>query len=89
MLDPIKLRDRRLRKKWTQDDLAREAGLSRNVVAKLEAVADYDPSLSTVETIARAIGCGIGMLLSEGGVKERAQAIQSMGIVRGRPKMPD
>lgn len=81
MLDPKKLRERRLRKNWTQADLAKLAGLTREAIARLESEPDCDPKISTVEGIASALGCGIAMILSPGGAAERRAAIDSMEVL--------
>lgn len=86
MLDPSKVRRRREAKGWTQADLALKLGVLRPVVSKIETDPDYDPSLSTVEKIAAAFGCGIAMILSPGGIEDRKAVIAGMEIARGRPK---
>lgn len=52
----------RTMKKLSQAALAERAGLSREYVNKLEA-GRYDPPLSTINALAKALGVKVGRLL--------------------------
>ena len=55
---------KRLRKErgWSQEDLADEAGLDRTYISGIERVVK-NPTISVIERIAVALGCGFGTLL--------------------------
>jgi predicted transcriptional regulator len=50
----MKVRKRRLELKMTQGQLAERTGVTREYIARLEA-GRYDPSLSTIEKLAKAL----------------------------------
>jgi transcriptional regulator with XRE-family HTH domain len=54
-----KLRERR---KWTQERLAKEAGISRGYLARLE-TGRHDPPLSTLTKLADALGVKLPRLV--------------------------
>jgi transcriptional regulator with XRE-family HTH domain len=56
------LRKLRKAKKMSQAMLAERAGLSREYVNKIEA-GRYDPPLSTISALAKALGVKVGRLL--------------------------
>ena len=58
----MKLRKLRQVKKLSQAALAERAGFSREYVNKIEA-GKYDPPLSTLNSLARALGVKLGALL--------------------------
>jgi len=55
---------KRLRKErgWSQEALAAEAGLDRSYICGIERVVK-NPTISVVERVATALGCGLGDLL--------------------------
>lgn len=55
---------KRLRKErgWSQEALADEAGLDRTYISGIERVVK-NPTITVVERIATALGCGMGDLL--------------------------
>jgi len=55
----------REQRQWSQERLAREAGISTGYVARLEK-GQHDPSLSTIEKLARALGVKPERLLAGG-----------------------
>lgn len=57
------LKTLRTKKKLSQAALAQRAGLSREYVNKIEA-GRYDPPLSTLNTLAKALGVTVTKLLS-------------------------
>jgi transcriptional regulator with XRE-family HTH domain len=57
-----RLQQLRKRRKWTQAELADKAGLSRGYLARLE-TARQDPTLTTLEALARALGVKVSRLL--------------------------
>jgi transcriptional regulator with XRE-family HTH domain len=57
-----KVKALRERRGWTQEQLAKQAGISRVYLARLE-TARQDPSLSTLEKLAKALGVKVGRLL--------------------------
>ena len=57
-----RLKTLRQRRGWTQTELAARAGLHRVFIAKLEAGAQ-DPSLTTLEKLARALGVKVSRLI--------------------------
>lgn len=56
------LRRLRTAKKLSQAALAKRAGFTREYVNKIEA-GRYDPPLSTINALARALGVSVGELL--------------------------
>lgn len=52
----------RLAKRWTQEDLAHEAGLDRSFVGSLER-GERNPSLDTLCRIAKALGVKLASLV--------------------------
>lgn len=50
----MRLRQARRRRKWTQDDLAQRAGITREYLARIE-TGKHDPRLSVAVKIARAL----------------------------------
>lgn len=55
--EPIpSLRRLRLRKAWTQGELAQAAGLQRNTIARLEAVPTKAADMRTIRKLAAALG---------------------------------
>jgi transcriptional regulator with XRE-family HTH domain len=54
----------REQRQWSQERLAREAGISTGYVARLEK-GQHDPSLSTIENLARALKTSVGQLIGE------------------------
>jgi transcriptional regulator with XRE-family HTH domain len=60
----VAMRIRQLRDKhgWSQEELARRAGVSRTFLARLE-TARQDPTLSTLEKLARAFRVKVSALV--------------------------
>ena len=56
------IRALRERRRMTQEELARAAGLSRGYLARLE-TARQDPTLSTLEKLAKALRVNVARLL--------------------------
>jgi transcriptional regulator with XRE-family HTH domain len=54
----------RKRRGWTQAQLAKEAGLSRGYLARLE-TARQDPTLTTLEALAKALRVKVSRLLDD------------------------
>jgi transcriptional regulator with XRE-family HTH domain len=59
---PVRLKQLREAKGWSQAKLADEAGVSREYIARLE-TGKHDPPLSRVEKLATVLGVTIGRLL--------------------------
>ena len=57
-----KIKALRERRRLTQEQLAERAGVSRTYLARLE-TARQDPTLSTLEKLAKALGVKVGRLL--------------------------
>jgi len=57
-----RLRKLRISKKLSQATVAKRADLSREYVNKIEA-GRYDPPLSTINALAKALGVSVGELL--------------------------
>jgi len=57
------LRDLRIRKGWTQEDLALEAQTERSHISALER-AEKGPSLSTILSLAGALGVSAGEIVA-------------------------
>jgi len=73
MLDPLKLRQLRYRRKLTQSALGELSGMIGVGICKLETPAyPANPKLETVELLAAALGCTVCDLLSEGRYDDRA-----------------
>lgn len=82
MLDPKKVRDKRGKRR--QRVVAAQAKISPMTLSQIEnPSALIDPSLSTVENLAKAFGCSILELLSDGRPEDRAKVI--IERVLGRP----
>ena len=58
-----KLKHIRKERKLTQEQLAERAGLTREYIARLEA-GRYDPTLSTIEKLAKALRVKVNDLVS-------------------------
>ena len=58
LIDPVQLRRVRLQVGYTQAGLAKAAGLSQSIIAKIEAGA-VDPSFSTMAAISRALSSSL------------------------------
>jgi len=66
-MSPIKLTAMRIKtlreaRALSQEELAKRAGISRGYLARLE-TARQDPTLTTLETLAKALGVKVGRLL--------------------------
>jgi transcriptional regulator with XRE-family HTH domain len=59
---PMRLKQLREAKGWSQARLADETGVTREYIARLE-TGKHDPPLSRVEKLANALGVPIGRLL--------------------------
>lgn len=59
---PMRLKQLREAKGWSQATLADRAGVSREYIARLE-TGKHDPPLSRVEKLATALGVPIGRLV--------------------------
>ena len=57
-----RLKELRKRRGWSQEQLADEAGISRTYLARLE-TARQDPTLSTLEKLAKALKVKVAKLL--------------------------
>jgi transcriptional regulator with XRE-family HTH domain len=57
-----RIQELRERRGLTQEQLAVKAGISRGYLARLE-TARHDPTLSTLEKLAKALGVKVGRLL--------------------------
>lgn len=55
------LKVERAKKGWTQDDLARESGVTVNTIARYESGRNM-PSLDVAVKMARALGCSVDEL---------------------------
>jgi len=58
----VRLKALRERKGWTQELLAQKAGIGRSHLARLE-TARQDPTLSTLEKLAKALGVRVSRLV--------------------------
>ncbi len=58
----MKIKRLRREKKWSQATLAKAAGVSREYLARLE-LGHHDPSLTTLQRLARALGVKVTELL--------------------------
>jgi transcriptional regulator with XRE-family HTH domain len=59
----MRLKKIRQAREMTQEQLAERAGVTREYIARLEA-GRYDPSLSTIERLAKALKVKVGDLLT-------------------------
>jgi transcriptional regulator with XRE-family HTH domain len=62
----VRIRELRMAKRWSQERLAEEAGLSMDAISRIER-GERDPRLETVAQIARALGIALPKLLKFGG----------------------
>jgi transcriptional regulator with XRE-family HTH domain len=58
----MRIKQLRERRKWSQEKLAMEAGISRGYLARLE-TARQDPTLTTLEKLARALRVKVSKLI--------------------------
>jgi transcriptional regulator with XRE-family HTH domain len=59
------IKERRLRKSWTQEQLAEASGQDRGKVARLEAGKLDNPTLKTLLAISRALECDVLVILRD------------------------
>ena len=57
-----KVSGRRRKKNWTQEDLAREAGVPQSVISRIERGERKNPSIDVVRRLAEALGVTIDYL---------------------------
>jgi transcriptional regulator with XRE-family HTH domain len=57
-----RIRDWRTKRKLTQRQLAELSGVSREYIARIE-LGQHDPTLSTIEKLAKALGVKVAKLL--------------------------
>lgn len=60
-LVPQRVRELRQRKRWSQEKLAEEAGVSKDAVSRIER-GDREPRIDTLEQIAEALGTNLSRL---------------------------
>jgi transcriptional regulator with XRE-family HTH domain len=77
MLDTNKLRQVREAKGYDPAEIARRAGMTRQQWFNLETGLRPDPRVSTVQRLARALGCDVNELLTDEPTKQ-------LGKQRGR-----
>ena len=58
----MKIKRLRAVRGWSQEELAKKAGLARAYIARLE-IGRHDPSLSTVVKLAKALKVTVGELV--------------------------
>lgn len=68
-IDPTKFQARRAALGLTQAQLAERAGMHQTRVSEIERGDNLDPRLSTIEALARALGCRVDQLLEKGKVE--------------------
>jgi transcriptional regulator with XRE-family HTH domain len=61
----------RLEAQLSLPDLAEKAGISKSVLFQLENAEDPNPSLETLQKVAKALGVTLAALLEKGGVKAK------------------
>jgi len=57
------IRKLRTKRKWTQEQLAERAGLTRSYITLMESGKRGNPSLPAVKALAKALGVSVGDLL--------------------------
>jgi HTH-type transcriptional regulator / antitoxin HipB len=57
-----RLRERREKRGWSQRELAEASGVSREYIARIE-LGQHDPTLSTLEKLAQALGMKVAKLI--------------------------
>ncbi len=62
-INRTRIRTLRKQKGWSQGDLARESGIARGTVSKIETGSDSNPRMSTLVSLAAALGVRIDDLL--------------------------
>ena len=58
------IRRERLRRAWSQEDLAAHAGVTQSEISTLENSGCY-PKIETVERVARGLGCKLSILIAK------------------------
>lgn len=88
LVDGARLAQVRREHGWTQELLAGRAGLSAELVKKLEQGAKCSARLSTLAALARALSIPVSALLSDNSAGERAAATARPADPTGQPVMP-
>jgi transcriptional regulator with XRE-family HTH domain len=57
-----KIKEYREKKRWTQDELAKRAGISRGIVVRLESDEEYETQIGTLNKVAEALGVSLRSL---------------------------
>jgi transcriptional regulator with XRE-family HTH domain len=76
-----RIRERRLRRRWSLADLAQRAGVDRSTIHGLERKADRLPNGATLEGLARAFGVTVAELLQEPPAPTRSESFGSFARV--------
>lgn len=71
-MKPVTLRDARERKKWTQEQLEAESGVSQSVISRLETDANANPTLAVITKLEAALGVPRGSLVFGPSVEQEA-----------------
>jgi transcriptional regulator with XRE-family HTH domain len=85
LVDRAKLAQLRHERGWTQAMLADYAGLSTDIVRKLEQGAKRSARLSTLSALARALNVPVGVLLGDTPVSDSARALARQADETGEP----
>ncbi len=57
------VKELRLKKSWSQEELARRANLSNNHISRIEQGLNKSPNILTIKKIAKAFGMGLVELI--------------------------
>lgn len=58
-----KLKELRIAKNMTQDELASAAGISRQTLSKIESGEEVEVKVTTLESLGKALGCSVADFL--------------------------
>lgn len=62
---PNKLKDFRIEKKWSQEKLSKESGVSRNTISSIESGTNVNVTREVMEKLAKALGKKVSSIFFE------------------------
>lgn len=80
------VRQRRLARGWTQQDLARETGIAQSTLSRIEAGKTVGALSTTVHTLARVLGCSESDLVGDDGADFDTVPSDASPTLAGKPE---